>query len=79
MEHEVRLPELGDDAPDDAEVSFWYIDVGEEVKEGQDLLEMITDKAAFTVPSPVGGTLKEILKQEGDKAKVGEVLGIIEQ
>jgi len=79
MQHQVKLPELGDDAPDEVEVSFWYVEVGEEVQEGQDLLEVITDKAAFTVPSPVGGTLKEILKQEGDKVKVGEVVGVIEQ
>ena len=78
MTHEVKLPPLGDDAPDAAEVSFWYVQEGEQVAEGQELVEMITDKAAFTVPSPVKGVLKRILVEEGSSAKVGEALAIIE-
>ena len=78
MEHEVRLPELGEDAPDEAEVSFWYVSEGERVEEGQDLLEMVTDKAAFTVPSPVSGVVKQILGREGDTVKVGQVMALIE-
>jgi len=78
MEHNVELPELGDDAPDEAEISFWYVEEGEEVEEGQDLVEMVTDKAAFTVPSPAGGTLKEIKVREGDTVQVGQVMAVIE-
>jgi pyruvate/2-oxoglutarate dehydrogenase complex dihydrolipoamide acyltransferase (E2) component len=76
--HEMKLPDLGEDAPDEAEVSFWYVEVGEQVEEGQDLVEMVTDKAAFTVPSPVGGVVKEIRAKEGDTVKVGQVMAIIE-
>jgi pyruvate/2-oxoglutarate dehydrogenase complex dihydrolipoamide acyltransferase (E2) component len=78
MAHEVKLPDLGKDAPDKAEVSFWYVEVGEKVEEGQDMVEMVTDKAAFTVPSPASGTLKEIRVQEGEVAKVGSVLAVLE-
>jgi pyruvate dehydrogenase E2 component (dihydrolipoamide acetyltransferase) len=78
MEHRVELPPLGDDAPDEAEVSFWYVAPGEEVEAGADLLEMITDKAAFTVPSPVAGTVKELLAEEGEKVKVGQGIVVIE-
>ena len=78
VEHEVKLPELGDDAPDEAQVSFWYVIEGDSVAQGQDIVEMITDKAAFTLPSPVAGTLKRILVQEGGTAKVGEVIAIVE-
>ena len=78
MDHEIRLPDLGDDAPDQAEVSFWYVQEGETLQQGQDLVEMVTDKAAFTVPSPVGGTVKRIMAQEGDTVKVGQVLAIVE-
>ena len=76
---EVKLPELGDDAGDEAAVSFWYFDVGETVeKDKDDLLEMITDKATFNVPCPVSGALVEIMPDEGDKVKVGDVICIIE-
>ena len=78
MEHELQLPALGEDAPDKAEVSFWYVAEGETVEEGQDLVELITDKAAFTVPSPASGTVKQVLSQEGDTVKVGQVMAVIE-
>jgi len=78
MALEVRLPDLGQDAPDEAEISFWYVTEGESVEEGQDLVEMVTDKAAFTVPSPVGGTLKQVRAQEGETVKVGQVLAVVE-
>ena len=41
MASEVKLPPLGEDAPDEAEVSFWYLEEGETVEEGQDLVEMV--------------------------------------
>ena len=56
-EMEVRLPNLGEDAGDEAKVAFWYVDVGEQVEEGDDLVQMLTDKATFDVPSPVAGRL----------------------
>jgi len=78
MEHRFELPDLGEDAPDEAQVSFWYVEEGEQVQEGQDLVEMVTDKAAFAVPSPVAGTVKQILIAEGQTAKVGQAMAIIE-
>ena len=79
MPYEVTLPELGEDADDAAEVSFWYVDEGQTVQEGDDLVEMVTDKAAFTVPAPVSGTVEEIVAQEGDKVEVGQVMATIQQ
>ena len=76
---EVELPDLGEDAQDSAKVSFWYYDVGERVEEGEDLVEMVTDKATFNVPVPVSGTLKEIVVAEGGEAKVDDVLAVIEE
>ena len=78
MAVEVKLPPLGDDAPEEAEVSFWYVNEGEEMEEGQDMVEMVTDKAAFTVPAPVSGKIASILTAEGDKVKAGQVMAIVE-
>lgn len=76
---EVRLPDLGPDADDEAQVSFWYFDVGETVeKDNDDLLEMITDKATFNVPCQVSGTMVELRADEGDTVKVGDVICIID-
>ena len=73
-----RLPDLGEDAPDEATVSFWYFEEGEEVAAKEDLVEMVTDKATFNVPCPAAGTLVEIRAGDGAKVKVGEVLGVLE-
>ena len=78
MRIEVPLPDLGEDAGDEATVAFWYFDVGEDVTEGEDLLEMVTDKATFQVPSPASGRVVEVLAQEGVKVKVGQVMGVLE-
>ncbi|MFW6457148.1 MAG: biotin/lipoyl-containing protein [Planctomycetota bacterium] len=79
MEKEVVLPELGEDAPEEAEVSFWYAQVGDTIEEGEDLVEMVTDKAAFTVPASTGGTVKEIRVDEGDMVDVGQAIAVIDE
>lgn len=78
--HTVVLPSLGDgeDALKSARVVFWLVDVGQYVLEGGDLLEVETDKAAFVVPSPAEGTLRERLVQEDDDVNVGDPLALIE-
>ncbi|NQT45974.1 MAG: hypothetical protein HQ593_00660 [Candidatus Omnitrophica bacterium] len=73
---EVVLPELAEGV-NEATVSFWHIEEGDVVKEGQDLVEMATDKAVFNVPSPAAGVLIEALVHEGDVVKVGEILAKI--
>jgi len=71
---DVKLPELGEDAGDEAVVSFWYVEVGERVEEGDDLVQMLTDKATFDVPSTSPGKVAERLVDEDDHVKVGQVL-----
>jgi 2-oxoisovalerate dehydrogenase E2 component (dihydrolipoyl transacylase) len=73
-EVEVKLPSLGADAGDEARVSFWYVDVGEEIEKDADLLQMLTDKATFDVPSPVGGRITAVVAEENQMIKVGDVL-----
>jgi pyruvate/2-oxoglutarate dehydrogenase complex dihydrolipoamide acyltransferase (E2) component len=75
---EVKLPELGEDAGDEATVTYLYFNSGDQVNEGDDFVEMATDKATFNVPAPASGKLKEYKVKEDDVVKVGEVLGILE-
>ncbi len=77
MDIEVKLPDLGEGAPDFATMSFFYFEEGEKVKEGEDLAELVTDKASFTVPSPASGTVKKLMVGEGDKVDVGQVMAIL--
>ena len=74
---ELKLPELAEGV-NEAIVSYWHFKEGDSIKEGDEVVEMATDKAAFNVPSKVAGTLKKIMVKEGDTVKVGSVLAIIE-
>ncbi len=77
-EFTATLPSLGDDAGDEAKVSFTYVDEGDSVEEGDDLIEMVTDKATFNVPSPKSGTITKLLVAEDDTVKVGEAICIMD-
>ena len=77
-EVEVKLPPLGEDAPDNATVSYFVVQEGDEIKEGEDLCEMVTDKATFMVPAPCSGRVKKIVAKEDDVIRVGELLATVE-
>jgi 2-oxoglutarate dehydrogenase E2 component (dihydrolipoamide succinyltransferase) len=78
MKLEVKVPELGESDADEVTISFWYFDTGEKVREGEELVELLTDKAAFNVAVPANGVLCEVKVAEGEAASVGDVLGCIE-
>ena len=74
---EIKLPPIAEGV-EKANVSYWHHSVGDSVKEGEDLVELVTDKATFNLPAPASGVLKEIVVSEGDEVKPGQVLGKIE-
>ncbi len=78
MKQDILMPSLGEDAGDECTVSFWHVDVGDTVGKEAPLVEMATDKAVFDVPSPLAGTIVEILCKEDDVVKVGDRIAIIE-
>lgn len=74
----VYLPELGENITK-ATISYWYFEEGSNVIEGNDLVEIATDKATFNVPAPASGILVEIMAHEGDVVHVGDVLAAVEE
>lgn len=72
----VVLPKAGMNMVE-ATVVAWRRQVGERVEEGEDLVDIETDKVDMSVESPASGTLKEIRVQPDEDAKVGAVLGVI--
>jgi len=74
MRIEITLPDLGEDSVQAVTVSGWLAHPGQALGEGDDLLELTTDKAAFTLPCPRQGTLTQTLVREGDKICVGDTL-----
>ena len=73
----VILPELGEGITK-ATVAFWHYKVGDVLHEGDDVVELVTDKATFNVPAPKSGVLKKVIYAEGQDVKIGEVLAVIE-
>lgn len=78
MRVEVTLPDLGEDAESQVTVSSWLIELGARVNEGDDLLELTTDKAAFTLPAPQSGVVSEFCVDADDAVNVGEVICVLE-
>lgn len=72
------LPELGEGITK-ATVTYWLFKEGDAIKEGEDLVELATDKATFNMPSPASGTLSKILITEGEDANVGDCLAEIKE
>jgi len=73
MVREFKLPDVGEGLTE-AEIVGWLVEVGETVSEDQPVAEVETDKAVVEVPSPVNGTVREILAEPGEMVPVGEVI-----
>jgi len=73
MPFDFTLPDLGEGITE-GEIRKWLVKEGDSVEEHQTALEIETDKAIVEVPSPRKGKILKIHKEEGDIAKVGEVL-----
>ncbi|HET7639448.1 MAG TPA: biotin/lipoyl-containing protein, partial [Ktedonobacteraceae bacterium] len=76
MAVEIHVPALGESIVD-AVIATWLKKEGEQVKQGESLVELETDKVNVEVSAEQNGVLQKILKQEGDIVAVGDVLGMI--
>jgi 2-oxoisovalerate dehydrogenase E2 component (dihydrolipoyl transacylase) len=70
---EFHLPELGEGVYE-AELVAWLVKVGDPIKRGQNLMEVLTDKATMEVPSPFAGTIATLNAEPGKPIKVGDVV-----
>lgn len=76
MATKVLVPRLGEGV-DEVTVTKWLKQVGDSIKELEPLLEVNTDKVDTEIPAPASGMVLQIVAQEGQAAKVGELLAII--
>ena len=70
------MPQLGETVAE-GKILAWFKSVGDEVKEGDNLFEVETDKVTMEVQAIVAGRLSEIRVGPGVTAKVGEVVAVI--
>ncbi len=78
MSIDIHVPALGESVSD-ATIARWIKKVGDTVNADEPIVELETDKVTLEVPSPVGGTLDEVIVAEGDTVEVGTILARVSQ
>jgi pyruvate dehydrogenase E2 component (dihydrolipoamide acetyltransferase) len=73
MATDVTMPRLSD-SMEEGTILKWIVEEGGEVKRGEPLCEIETDKANMTYEADTDGTLIEIVVQEGETVALGEVI-----
>src|SRR5918996_1836892 len=75
MPFEFHLPDVFEGTAE-AEIVEWKVEVGDEVKEDQPLVDVETDKAVVTIPCPTDGVVLKLSGEPGEVVPVGELLAV---
>jgi 2-oxoglutarate dehydrogenase E2 component (dihydrolipoamide succinyltransferase) len=78
MAVELKVPEVGESVTE-VEIGEWLKAPGDAVRQDEPVVSLETDKATVELPAPASGVMGKILKQRGDRARVGEVIGYLEE
>src|SRR5438445_808184 len=70
---QVVMPAMGESVTEGT-ILQWSVKVGDKVSDGDTVVEISTDKVDMELPAPAGGTITEILAQEGETVTVGQVI-----
>jgi pyruvate/2-oxoglutarate dehydrogenase complex dihydrolipoamide acyltransferase (E2) component len=73
----VILPDLGSISDEPILVSHWFARCGEEVWEGDRLVEILVGAATFDVSAPATGRLAEIRERADHRVRPGQILGYL--
>ncbi len=73
MPYEFKFPDIGEGLTE-GEIVRWLAKEGDQIKEGQPLVEVETDKALAEIPSPRTGVILKIRAKEKEIVKVGQVI-----
>lgn len=73
---EFKLPDIGEGVVE-GEIVSWKVKIGDDVREDQPLVEVMTDKATVEIPSPRAGKVRELRGKEGDVVAVGAVIVVL--
>lgn len=73
MVFQFKLPDIAEGVHE-GEIVAWHVKEGQAVKEDQDMVEVMTDKATVMIKSPKTGTIDKLLAKEGQVVHVGDVI-----
>jgi 2-oxoglutarate dehydrogenase E2 component (dihydrolipoamide succinyltransferase) len=74
---EVKVPQLSESVSE-ASLLTWHKQVGQAVKEGENLIDIETDKVVLELPAIKSGVLVKIIKADGAKVGSGEIIAQID-
>ncbi|MEV7345137.1 dihydrolipoamide acetyltransferase family protein [Streptomyces sp. NPDC093544] len=74
---EFKMPDVGEGLTE-AEILKWYVQIGDQVSDGQVVCEVETAKAAVELPIPYDGVVRELRFPEGTTVDVGQVIIAVE-
>ncbi len=77
MNFEFKLPDIGEGIHE-AELLAWRVQVGDTIKDGQDLATLNTDKVTVELPSPCDGKILSLHGDPGQVLVVGTVIAVLE-
>ncbi len=77
MAKELILAEVAGEGAEDVTISAWMVKEGDQVQEGDVILEVATDKVDQEIQAPVGGTILKIFYEEGAIAPTHEAVAVI--
>jgi len=77
MQIEVKVPQLSESVSEATLVS-WHKQAGEAVTEGENLIDIETDKVVLELPAIKSGVLTKVYKQNGDKVASNEVIALLD-
>ncbi len=78
MSVEVRIPALPESVAD-ATLLDWHKNVGDFVAQGENMVDLETDKVVLELPAPVSGIIKELLVESGDTVEGDTLVAYIEE
>lgn len=77
MKFTFNFPDLGEGL-EEGTIMEWYVKPGQQVKMGDSIVQMETDKVVADIPSPKNGVITDLFGEVGDVIKVGSPLVIIQ-
>ncbi|HWY74239.1 MAG TPA: biotin/lipoyl-containing protein, partial [Verrucomicrobiae bacterium] len=77
MPIELKVPAVGESITE-VEIGDWLKHEGDTIAKDETVVTLESEKATVELPSPAAGRLAKILKQKGQTAAIGEVIGHLE-
>ena len=70
---DLKVPDIGDS--DSIQLVRWHKKSGDAFKENEEICDLISDKASFSLEAPQNGFLKKIIVKENTEVRVGQTVG----